>query len=245
LNRKILVWDLPVRLFHWTLAAAFIGAYVLSESERWRLVHVTLGYTVLALVLFRVVWGFLGTRYARFASFAYGPGAALRYITDVARRRPAHFIGHNPAGSWAVYLMLALAVGTGVTGWLQYNDIGGELFEEIHEVLGNAWLVVVLIHVAGVIASSLAHRENLARTMVTGMKEARADEPPAEGSRALVAVLLLIVLGAVWAGSIATAPNGSLLAAPGADGDAAGRARGHSDNHAEPRHDGRDHDEDD
>lgn len=241
MNRKILVWDLPVRLFHWTLAAAFVGAYVLAESERWRLVHVTLGYTVMALVLFRLVWGFIGTRYARFASFAYGPGAALRYVADLARRRPAHFIGHNPAGSWAVYLMLALAVGTGVSGWLQYNDIGGEAFEEIHEVLGNAWLVVVLIHVAGVIASSLAHRENLARTMVTGMKEARADEAAAEGPRAVVAVLLLVVLGAVWAGSVATAPNGSLLAAPGARHDSGEQAG----DHGEPGRGGRDHDEDD
>lgn len=241
MNRKILVWDLPVRLFHWTLAVAFVGAYVLSESERWRLVHVTLGYTAMALVLFRLVWGLVGTRYARFGSFAYGPGAALRYVADLARRRPGHFIGHNPAGSWAVYLMLALAIATGTSGWLQYNDIGGEVFEEIHEVLGNAWLVVVLIHVAGVVASSLAHRENLARTMITGMKEARTDEPAAEGSRTFVAVLLLVVLGAVWAGSIATAPNGSLLAAPGAGGDASEAAVEHD----ERNRNGRNHGEDD
>lgn len=241
MTRKILVWDLPVRLFHWALAAAFVGAYVLSESERWRLVHVTLGYSVLALIAFRLLWGFIGTRYARFASFVYGPGAALRYVADLARRRPAHYIGHNPAGSWAVYLMLALAIGTGLSGWLHYNDFGGEVFEEIHEVLGNAWLVVVLIHVAGVIASSLAHRENLARTMITGMKQVRADEPAAEGPRMIVAVLLLLALVAVWAGSVVTAPHGSLLAAPGAGRDAGEGA----DAHGEHSRDGDGHDEDD
>ncbi|MFO1465535.1 MAG: cytochrome b/b6 domain-containing protein [Steroidobacteraceae bacterium] len=211
MTRRILVWDLPVRVFHWLLATAFVAAYVLSESERWRLVHVTLGYIVLALVVFRLLWGFIGTRYARFGSFAYGPGAAMGYLRRLLRREPAEYVGPNPAGSWAVYGMLALALLTGITGWLQYNEIGGDTFEEIHEVIGNAWLVLVLFHVAGVIASSLAHRENLPRAMVTGYKDSETAEP-AEGNRAMIAVLLFVVVGAIWAGMSATSPSGSLLA---------------------------------
>lgn len=210
--RRILVWDLPVRVFHWLLASAFVGAYLLAESERWRLLHVTLGYTVLALVTFRLVWGFAGTRYARFRAFAYGPGAVAGYLRRLAHRQPAEYVGHNPAGSWAIYGMLALALATGLTGWLHYNDIGGELFEEAHELVANTWLVLVLIHVAGVIASSLAHRENLPRSMISGRKDSATGEP-AEGARAVVAVLLLAGIGAIWAGTMATSPSGSLLAA--------------------------------
>ena len=236
MTRKILVWDLPVRVFHWLLATAFVAAYVLSESERWRLVHVTLGYTVLALIVFRLVWGFVGTRYARFRSFAYGPGAAMSYVRRLLRREPAEYVGHNPAGSWAIYGMLALALVTGITGWLQYNEIGGEVFEEIHEVVANAWLILVLIHVAGVIASSLAHRENLPRSMVTGCKVSETAEP-AEGSRAMIAVLLLVVIGTLWAGMSATSPSGSLLAPAGKPDqhETAGRdeARGEHDEHDE------------
>ena len=239
MTRRILVWDLPVRVFHWLLATAFVAAYVLSESERWRLVHVTLGYTVLALVVFRLVWGFVGTRYARFRSFAYGPGAAMSYVRRLLRREPAEYVGHNPAGSWAIYGMLALALVTGITGWLQYNEIGGEVFEEIHEVVANAWLVLVLIHVAGVIASSLAHRENLPRAMVTGCKASETAEP-AEGSRAMIAVLLLVVIGAIWAGMSATSPSGSLLAAPGKSDQHETAGRGDADGSGE--HD--EHDED-
>ncbi len=120
--------------------------------------------------------------------------------------------------------MLALAFATGLTGWLHYNDIGGELFEEIHEVVANAWLVLVLIHVAGVVASSLAHRENLPRSMISGRKDSATGEA-AEGTRAAVAVLLLAAVGAIWAGMVATSPSGSLLAAvePGRHGDEADR----------------------
>jgi cytochrome b len=233
MTRRILVWDLPVRVFHWLLATAFVLAYVLAESERWRLVHVTLGYTVLALVAFRLIWGFAGTRYARFCAFAYGPGAVAGYLRRLVRREPAEYVGHNPAGSWAIYGMLALALATGLTGWLHYNEVGGELFEEVHEVVANAWLVLVLIHVAGVIASSLAHRENLPSAMVTGRKDSATGEP-AEGARAMVAVLLLAAVGAIWAGMVTTSPSGSLLAPPEsvvvghAAGDSAG-ARGHDE----------------
>ena len=97
------VWDLPTRIFHWALAASFAGAYVLSESERLRNVHVALGYTVLGLLAFRLVWGFIGPRYARFSSFVHSPVAAFRYLRDEVRGCAPRYVGHNPAGSWAVF----------------------------------------------------------------------------------------------------------------------------------------------
>jgi cytochrome b len=178
-KRKILVWDFPTRAFHWLLALSFAGAFVTAESERLRDLHVMLGYTMLGLVAFRIAWGLIGTRYARFWSFAYGPRAVLTYLKSLLALRPQHYLGHNPAGSWAIYGLLALTVLAGATGYATYEDIGGHWMEEAHEAFANMLLGLVFVHVAGVAVSSLAHGENLVRAMITGYKAG----PPAEGVR--------------------------------------------------------------
>src|SRR5512138_2734414 len=94
-DTRIRVWDLPVRVFHWTLALSFGAAYLVAESERLRQLHVTLGYTVIGLITFRLLWGFIGTRYARFSSFLFGPRAALRYVKSLASGQPEQHAGHN------------------------------------------------------------------------------------------------------------------------------------------------------
>ena len=103
---RILVWDLPLRVFHWLLALSFAGAFLTAEAERFRDVHVVLGYTFLGLLAFRLVWGVAGSRYARFRSFLYGPRAVITYLQSLVARRPIHYVGHNPAGSWAIYAIL-------------------------------------------------------------------------------------------------------------------------------------------
>jgi cytochrome b len=181
------VWDVPVRVFHWTLVACFAAAYALGDFDEWRNVHVMLGYTVLGLIVFRLLWGFVGTQHARFRSFAYGPGAALRHLRDEATGHAPRYLGHNPAGSWAVYGLLALGLATGLTGYLYHSEIGGETFEDLHEVLANAWLALVVLHVLGVIFSSVKQRENLVRAMVTGRKRlaAGSPEPAAQNSQVM------------------------------------------------------------
>jgi cytochrome b len=169
-NARILVWDLPTRIFHWLLALSFAGAYLTSESERLRDIHVMLGYTMLGLVAFRLVWGVVGTRYARFASFAYGPRQVVSYLKSLFTRSPQHYLGHNPAGSWAIYALLGLSALAGATGYATYNDVGGHAMEEVHEALANGLLAMVMVHIAGVAASSLLHGENLVRSMITGSK---------------------------------------------------------------------------
>ena len=213
MKEKTFVWDLPVRVFHWALAGSFAGAWLLSESERMRNVHVMLGYTALALIAFRVLWGFVGTRYARFSSFAYGPKSALRYLASLAMRRPAAYQGHNPAGSWAVYALLLLGVATGVTGYLNLNS-GGETWEELHESLATAWLAVVALHIAGVVVSSIAHRENLARAMVTGYKQGASCTSEPVRARAIGAAMAAAVLGC-WTWSLLSGqPVGATGAQP-------------------------------
>lgn len=193
-----LVWDVPVRVFHWLLVLCFAGAWLTAESEHWRLLHVTLGYTMAALVAFRVIWGLVGTRHARFASFVRGPRAAWRYLRSLVGPRPEHHTGHNPAGALAIVGLLGLIALTAGSGWATYSELGGEWLEELHEVAANALMVLVVVHIAGVVVGSVVHRENLVRSMFTGRKPA----PPAEGIRrgwaALAAVMLAAVLGFWW-----------------------------------------------
>jgi len=176
MSERIKVWDLPVRIFHWLLASSFAIAYLVAEAERLRGLHVILGYTATGLILFRIVWGFLGPPFARFRSFWFTPRAAVEYLKSLLSRQPQHFVGHNPAGSYAIYAILLAGLATGITGYMSLNEAGGESAEDIHEVCANVWLVLVIIHVAGVILGSWIHRENLVRAMVTGYKEEEAGQ---------------------------------------------------------------------
>ena len=197
ITTKIKVWDAPVRVFHWLMVLSFAGAYLSAESERWRLLHVTLGYTLGGLVAFRLVWGLVGTRYARFANFVRGPQAVLTYLRSLRKGQPQHHLGHNPAGAVAIVLLLASVAVVG-SGWAIYNDVGGEWLSELHDIAANSMLLVVAIHVAGVLVASRLHRENLVRAMVTGQKNGA----PADGIRrtraALAVLLVLAVLGYWW-----------------------------------------------
>ena len=194
----IKVWDLPTRVFHWSLAASFAGAYITSESERWRDVHVLLGYTLAGLIAFRLVWGLIGTRYARFGDFLRGPAAVRDYLGSLLRLQPAHHVGHNPAGGWAIALLLGLAILTGLAGWALYHDLGGHWLEEVHEALAATMLTVVIVHVAGVLSGSLVHGENLVRAMVNGRKDGTADEAIRSARPFAGALLLAWVAVAGW-----------------------------------------------
>lgn len=195
---KVLVWDMPVRLFHWLMVLCFAGAYLTAETERFRLVHVTLGYTMAGLVAFRLIWGLMGTRYARFSSFVRGPGAAWRYLRSLPGGRPEHHVGHNPAGALAIVLILGLTAMVSSTGWANYNELGGEWLEETHEVLANLMLLIVGVHVAGVVLSSWLHKENLVRAMVTGRKPGQAQDGIRRAWLSVAALMLVAVLGFWW-----------------------------------------------
>ena len=200
--QKILVWDWPVRIGHWLMAAGFALAWLTAESESFRLIHVFAGATVFAVAAFRLPWGLIGTRYARFADFVRGPQAVRAYMSSLFRLEPSHHVGHNPAGGWAIVLLLGLGLLTSLAGWATYNELGGDLFEELHEGLATAMLIVVIVHLAGVVSGSVLHGENLVRAMLTGKKEGSPDAAIAS-ARPLAAVVLLawIVLAGWWMAS--------------------------------------------
>lgn len=203
---RILVWDLPTRVFHWLLAASFLGALASAESERYRDIHVVLGYTVLGLVAFRFLWGVVGTRYARFSSFPIAPRRVFDYLKSLLTRSPQHHVGHNPAGSLAIYAILALAVVAAVTGYAADNEFGGEWLEGLHEGVSDAMLGLVVIHIGAVMVSSLIHRENLIAAMLNGYKKGRAGD----GIRRkhwFVAAAVLLATAWFWAGSAGLLPE--------------------------------------
>ena len=209
--RNVLVWDVPVRVFHWLMVLSFAGAYLTAESERWRLLHVTLGYTMGGLVAFRLVWGLIGTRHARFASFIKGPAAIVRYVRSVLGERPEHHLGHNPAGALAIVLMLAMAVAVTASGWALYNDLSGEWLEELHEVAANLMLAVIGVHVAAVLISSRLHRENLVAAMIDGRKAGAPKDGVRSAWRSVGVLMLVAVLGFWWL-QWQSAPSGADLA---------------------------------
>ncbi len=197
-KHEVLVWDAPVRVFHWLMVASFAGAWLTAESESWRMLHVTLGYTMAGLVAFRVVWGLIGTRHARFASFVRGPAAVARHLRAMLRGRPEHHAGHNPTGALAIVALLALAAAVTATGWAGFNEIGGEWMNEVHEVAASLMLAIAAVHVAGVLLGSWIERENLVRAMVTGRKAGRPEDGLRSAWRSVAALMFAAVLGFWW-----------------------------------------------
>lgn len=204
--KRILVWDIPTRLFHWILAASFAIAWLSSESDQWLSLHVFCGYLMLGLIGFRVIWGFVGGHYARFASFRYGPKTGLAYLREMLAGRAKRHIGHNPPGSVAIYLLLALGLAVGISGVFtqggeeQHGAIAGmvgiatgKMIKEAHEVTAMLMLLLVFGHIAGVAVESWLHKENLPRSMVTGSKDA-PDDAPASKSFGVVGLLLLAAI---------------------------------------------------
>lgn len=196
-ENTVRVWDVSVRIFHWSLVISFTIAYL--TGEELELVHAYAGYVVLALLCYRVVWGFVGSRYARFSSFLFSPAETMSYIKNVLGGKAKRYLGHNPAGSVMVFVLLislSITVWTGLelyaiegkgpladnaitlisTARADSHENGGssaeEFWEEIHEVASNFTLVMVFLHILGVLFSGKMHKENLVKAMITGRKRA-------------------------------------------------------------------------
>ena len=211
----IKVWDIAIRVFHWTLVGCYALAFI--SSENIPKLHVFFGYSVLFLVLFRIVYGFVGTRYARFSDFLYQPAQIVDYLKGLLIGRPKHYIGHNPAGGFMIIILLLSLLSLTLTGLKAYGVKGhgplakheisfmtnafadsddkknndehdsrkrrsqknhraeknekDEFWEEVHETIAYFTLFFISIHIMGVLVSSLVHRENLIKAMITGRKQ--------------------------------------------------------------------------
>ena len=200
-----IVWDLPTRIFHWTLVACVLVAWATAEDSGILLrIHAVAGHGVLALVAFRIVWGLVGSRHSRFADFVR-PWAVVRdYIAGLLRFRPADFTGHNPLGGWMIVLLLAWGIAVALSGVL---SLSVHAFENLHEALANIFLVLAGIHVCGVLVDMLLTGDNLVRAMIDGRKSLHGSGVASERD-GLAPVWLGIVLGAttlaLWVWLVAT-----------------------------------------
>ena len=180
-QERVYVWDWFVRVFHWSLVIAFTVAFFAEEDTLN--IHVWAGYAVGILLVARLIWGGIGTPYARFSDFVYRPAAAISYVGDLLRFRSARYLGHSPGGGAMIVLLLLLLAATVLTGMIVYGGEhqGGLLpgivtkesaegLEDVHNVLAYATLALVLAHIAAVVIASFAHRENLVWSMFTGYK---------------------------------------------------------------------------
>ena len=186
----IKVWDPLVRLFHWTLVLAFAVAY-LTEDDFLDL-HVWAGYLVLGLILFRILWGFVGPHYARFSSFVFSFKTITAYLKDTLAFRGKRYLGHNPAGGAMIIMLLVSLLFTTISGLAIYGieekagplapmlgqlgEFWEDIVEEVHEFFANFTLLLVVIHVGGVIFESMVHKESLVKAMINGHKRAESDD---------------------------------------------------------------------
>ncbi len=169
-GERVRVWDPLVRIFHWSLVAGIALAWITSEGPDGA--HELIGYGVAVLIAIRFIWGFVGSKYARFSQFVKGPRATLSYLGRMVRGKAPRHLGHNPAGAAMIVALLTTITVTLVSGWMMTLDAfwGVEWVEDLHEVAATFILVLVAFHVAGVVHASVVHRESLVKAMITGLK---------------------------------------------------------------------------
>jgi cytochrome b len=209
----VTVWDWPVRLVHWLLVALVATSWITSEiGGNAMTYHMWSGYTILALVLFRIVWGFVGSTHARFGSFVRGPGAVMRYAAELAAAGSARYLGHNPLGGWSVLLMLALLLLQASTGLFANDEIATEgplashvsgdtssLLTTIHRYNFYVLLTLICLHLAAVLYYLLVKRQNLIGPMITGRKHVQPAVAQPSSASSWLALALLVAAGGVVA----------------------------------------------
>jgi cytochrome b len=216
-NTSVRVWDLPTRVFHWLLALSVLVAYI-TGGERGMafVIHVGAGHLIVLLLLFRILWGFIGSPHSRFADFVFSWRSIRNYLKDLARFKPSHFVGHNPLGGLmvlAMFLLLLAIIGTGLSnaaarGYQAGSPLiaamgsGSRAMGDVHETLGSLIMILAGVHVAAVLGHWLLARENLVRAMITGRKRFAAGaaviERPFAGPLRM-GVMMVLVLGAALA----------------------------------------------
>jgi cytochrome b len=184
-TNRVKVWDPLVRLFHWILVASFTIAYFTEED--FLTLHVWAGYIIIGLLIIRIIWGLIGTKYARFTDFVYRPKTIIQFLKDTMIFKAKRYLGHNPVGGAMVILLILSLLITSFTGLVVYgaeeqagplahwftgisHSVWGDAAEEVHEFFANFTLLLVLAHLVGVLVESLIHKENLAAAMINGFK---------------------------------------------------------------------------
>ena len=212
---KLKVWDLPVRLFHWLLVALLVGLWWTSQDVMTMNWHMYLGYALLALLLFRVLWGIFGSRSARFTDFVRGPISVFRYVKGLFSGEHRIHLGHNPLGGWSVIALMAALTFQGISGLFANDQIfnrgpfarsvsssTSDLVTTLHKSNFDLILILVGIHIAAILFYRFVKRDDLVKPMITGRKAVPANADLKEVVFAqlwLAALLASVSAGVVWA----------------------------------------------
>ncbi|MCX7041618.1 MAG: cytochrome b/b6 domain-containing protein [Gammaproteobacteria bacterium] len=197
--RQVLVYDFPTRVFHWLFAGFFVTAFAISnlvddESARFSL-HMLAGMGMVFVVVLRIVWSLVGTQHARLTDLVLNPMQLVAYFKGMFTGGSRRWLGHNPASSWAAVVMIGLALGLGTTGYLMATGGENDAIKEVHELMANAFLVVALLHIAGVVLHVLKHRDHLEGAMVTGRKQALSDDQQSVSAVPVAGWALIVLTG--------------------------------------------------
>ena len=197
--QQIRVYDIPTRIFHWAFVFFFIFAFMIGKTVDDESLtfsyHMMAGIMLSLLVILRLIWGFVGSQHARFLSYPLHPRKLFEYFQDILKGGTRRFVGHNSASAWASLMMMFLALGLGVTGYLMVNGYK-ESLEDLHEVLSTVFVLVAISHIVGIVLHTLRHKDPIGLSMIHGMKQSdQVSEKDIPSSHPWVGVFLLVILG--------------------------------------------------
>ena len=197
-TQKPLIYDLPTRLFHWSFAGLFVGAFfivnIFDDESAIFPYHMMMGLALAFIVSLRIIWGIFGTKYARFSSYVLNPVALIDYLKGVISGKATRKLGRNPASSWAALVMIFLSIGLAVTGFLMTSGNGSHDLEEAHELFANTFIIVAILHVAGIVLHTLRHKESIGYSMIHGYKEPVDGDNTGIGGHHVAVGLLFVLL---------------------------------------------------
>lgn len=197
--KQNLVYDLPTRVFHWIFAGLFLTGFIIAKTiddeSPWFGYHSLAGLTLGFVVSLRILWGIWGTKHARFSGFALNPRDLLAYFKGILSGEKKRWAGHNPASSWAGITMMIITLGLVVTGYLMTSGPEKETFEDVHELLANGFIIVVVLHVAGIVLHTIRHQEMIGLSMINGKKaDVTADQTIASAKSGFAILLIGLVV---------------------------------------------------
>lgn len=197
---KVRVYDWPVRVFHWAFVGLFVSAFFITkiyddDSAQYPF-HMLLGMTLAFSVLLRIIWGLVGSRYARFTSFKLNPKELISYLKDLFNKNGRIYLSHNPASSWSAIIMMTCSLGLALTGYLMVNG-QEEFFEEVHELFANLFVVSAIAHVAGIVFHTLRHKDPVGLSMITGAKQSDDSSNGIEKNYFIVGFIFLLLISSL------------------------------------------------
>lgn len=200
--KRVLVFDVPVRMFHWLMAVFFLTAIIIAntvddESATFSY-HMMAGMMIGVLLVFRIIWGFIGTTYARFSTFMLKPSQLLGYFKEVIGSKTTRYLNHNPASSFVAMLMFIAVIGLLVSGYMMVGA-GQESAKEVHEIFAKIFFLSVVVHIIGVVYHQIRHQDGMITSMIDGKKEpVKGQQPNSSQAKGAGVVLLIVVIGFLW-----------------------------------------------